>query len=109
MIKSISLLIAGTAALAVSAAAVSAQSLTRIEPRPYYGATISIEEGVRVFRPLPATKNIIINPGNRTPLTLKIDGDGNVTRPATVNNVNVDTRVIRHAPRTTFRVNPTIR
>ena len=26
---------------------------TRIEPRPFYGATVTIEHGVRVFRPLP--------------------------------------------------------
>jgi hypothetical protein len=43
--------------------------LTRIEPRPFYGATVTIEEGVRVFRPLPATRHMIINP-NRTPLNL---------------------------------------
>ncbi len=43
--------------------------LTRIEPRPFYGATITIEEGVRVFRPLPSTRQIIINP-NQTPLNL---------------------------------------
>jgi hypothetical protein len=30
-----------------------AQVTTRIEPRPFYGATVSVEEGVRVFRPLP--------------------------------------------------------
>jgi hypothetical protein len=43
--------------------------LTRIEPRPFYGATVTIEEGVRVFRPLPATRHMIINP-NQTPLNL---------------------------------------
>ena len=26
---------------------------TRIETRPFYGATVTLEEGVRVFRPLP--------------------------------------------------------
>ncbi|MEL6225705.1 MAG: hypothetical protein AAFR01_01625 [Pseudomonadota bacterium] len=43
---------------------------TRIEPRPYYGATVTIEAGVRVFRPLPPTKHVIINPGSRTPINL---------------------------------------
>ena len=42
---------------------------TRIEPRPFYGATVTIEDGVRVFRPLPPHDRIIIvNPGGTTPL-----------------------------------------
>lgn len=63
------LLAAGTAA--------TAASLTRIETRPYYGATVTEEEGVRVFRPLPLTRHIIINPDGRTPLNLTIE-DRNV-------------------------------
>jgi hypothetical protein len=43
--------------------------LTRIEPRPFYGATVTIEEGVRVFRPLPSTRQMIINP-SQVPLNL---------------------------------------
>jgi hypothetical protein len=42
---------------------------TRIEPRPFYGATVTLEEGVRVFRPLPPHDRIIINPNN-TPVYL---------------------------------------
>ena len=45
---------------------------TRIEPRPFYGATVTIEAGVRVFRPLPPHDRVIINPGNATPLTLNV-------------------------------------
>ena len=37
---------------------------TRIEPRPVYGAIVTLEKGVRVFRPLPPHDRIIINPGN---------------------------------------------
>ncbi len=37
---------------------------TRIEPRPYYGAVVTIEKGVRVYRPLPQHDRIIINPTN---------------------------------------------
>ncbi len=59
-----------TTAAAQSAAADA--STTRIEPRPFYGATVSIEAGVRVFRPLPPHKNIIINPGNKTPLNVML-------------------------------------
>lgn len=43
---------------------------TRIETRPFYGAIVTIEEGVRVFRPLPGPERVIINPGGRTPLSL---------------------------------------
>ena len=35
--------------------------MTRIEPRPFYGATVTIESGVRVFRPLPTTRHVIVN------------------------------------------------
>lgn len=45
---------------------------TRIETRGFYGATVSIESGVRVFRPLPRTAHVIINP-NKTPLHLSIE------------------------------------
>lgn len=62
---------AATAALATPVLAGDAHT-TRIEPRPFYGATISLEAGVRVFRPLPPHDRVIINPGNRTPLNLTI-------------------------------------
>jgi hypothetical protein len=60
----------GLAASIPPAAAFS--STTRIEPRPFYGATVTLEEGVRVFRPLPPHDRVIINPGNATPLTIDI-------------------------------------
>jgi hypothetical protein len=43
---------------------------TRIEPRAVYGATVTIEEGVRVYRPIPTEQHVIINPGGTTPLSL---------------------------------------
>ncbi len=63
------------AALAVSSTAASASqpSTTRIETRPFYGATVTLEEGVRVFRPLPSHNKIIINPGGKTPLNLSYE------------------------------------
>lgn len=48
----------------------SASELIRIEPRPYYGAVVSIESGVRVFRGLPTQSLMIINPDNKTPVSL---------------------------------------
>jgi len=58
----------------------SAESVTtRIEPRPFYGATVTLEAGVRVFRPLPPHDRIIINPNNATPLTIDV-GDSRYRR-----------------------------
>ncbi|MGD9783580.1 MAG: hypothetical protein AB7E80_00625 [Hyphomicrobiaceae bacterium] len=56
--------------LAALAAPAAADGTTRIETRPFYGAVVTIEEGVRVFRPLPPTKRVIINPGGITPLSM---------------------------------------
>ena len=56
--------------LSSAAAADSGAYTTRIEPRPVYGATQTIENGVRVTRPLPPVRQVIINPGSLTPLTL---------------------------------------
>lgn len=66
-------------ALFVAAAALSAglavtpvwaAGTTRIETRPFYGAVVTMEEGVRVFRPLPPTERVIVNPNGATPLSL---------------------------------------
>ncbi len=53
-----------------------AQTTTRIETRPFYGATVTLEEGVRVFRPLPPHDRVVINPGGKTPLHLWIGDRG---------------------------------
>ncbi|WP_295558362.1 hypothetical protein [uncultured Hyphomicrobium sp.] len=77
------MLAAGTAALLLASAAARAEepTTTRILPYNAYGATVTIEQGVRVFRPLPADGHVIVNPGNRTPLSVNIyDGDVPVVR-----------------------------
>jgi hypothetical protein len=56
--------------LAPAAALAEPAFTTRVEPRPYYGATVTIEAGVRVFRPLPPHRQIVINPGHSTSLNL---------------------------------------
>jgi hypothetical protein len=56
----------------LSAGAQAQGATIRIEPRPFYGATVTLEEGVRVFRPLPSDRYVIINPDNRTPLNLSL-------------------------------------
>ncbi len=62
-----------TVAVSVFACATvaSAQSTTRIETRPFYGATVTLEEGVRVFRPLPRHDRVIINPNGQAPVSLQ--------------------------------------
>jgi len=65
--------LAAAVAVVTTAGAAQAQSTSstiRIEPRPYYGATVTLEQGVRVWRPLPPVKQVIVNPGGRTPLNL---------------------------------------
>ena len=64
-------LMAATMALTTTTALAEARTV-RIEPRPFYGATVTLEEGVRVFRPLPPHERVIINPGSKTPLSLGI-------------------------------------
>ena len=64
------LMAAALAAASAPAATAGESFTTRIEPRPFYGATVTIEAGVRVFRPLPPTRHMVINPNNATPLNL---------------------------------------
>ena len=52
---------------------------TRIETRPYYGAVVTIEHGVRVYRPVPPTQHLIINPDGATPLQLNVGEGANFT------------------------------
>ena len=63
-------ILAGVAISAAAPAALAEPVTTRIETRPFYGATVTLEEGVRVFRPLPSHDRVIINPGGRTPVSL---------------------------------------
>lgn len=71
-----------TATLATVARAQDATT-TRIETRAFYGATVTLEAGVRVFRPLPPHSKVIINPGGVTPLHL-----GHEEYRATTHNYN---------------------
>jgi hypothetical protein len=68
-----SVFLAAIAANLGAGASAQDATTTRIETRPFYGATVTIEEGVRVFRPLPPHRHIIINPGAKTPLNLSLN------------------------------------
>ena len=70
-------------------------STTRIETRPYYGAVVTIEAGVRVFRPLPPTKKVIINPDGQVPLSLGFN-ETRVYQKSVNVNVNRNTNVNRN-------------
>ncbi|HKZ96357.1 MAG TPA: hypothetical protein VJ045_05210 [Hyphomicrobiaceae bacterium] len=75
-----------SAALALGAPARAEEAFTtRIEPRAFYGASVTIEEGVRVFRPLPTQRQVIVNPGGATPLSLSYN-DTRVVEEATSHN-----------------------
>ena len=75
-----------TALLAIAAAVLSTAALaqeattTRIETRAFYGATVTLEAGVRVFRPLPPHSKVIINPGGVTPLHIGLQENRDSTR-----------------------------
>lgn len=61
------------AVLPASNAQAQEATTTRIETRAFYGATVTLEAGVRVFRPLPPHSKVIINPGGVTPIHLSHD------------------------------------
>lgn len=79
MRTALSLLLAAGGWLASTAALAQSPSTTRVETRPFYGATVTLEEGVRVFRPLPPHQRIIINPGGITPLNLAFEENRTVS------------------------------
>jgi hypothetical protein len=77
VVAGITVAVLGTAAAIAASTPADAQVTTRIEPRPFYGATVSIEEGVRVFRPLPPHDRVIVNPGYAAVIELEgRDGGG---------------------------------
>lgn len=60
-----------SAAIAFSTPSLAQSQTIRIEPRPFYGATVTIEQGVRVWRGLPSTSHVIVNPTG-APVNLSI-------------------------------------
>lgn len=89
MLRKLSLVAFGalSAALAGTVSASADGYTTRIETRPFYGAVVTLEEGVRVFRPLPVERQVIINPGGQTPLSLGFN-ETNVYERRIVENYN---------------------
>jgi hypothetical protein len=58
------------AASALGPAAAGDAYTTRYETRPVYGAVVTVEHGVRVYRPIPPTRYLIVDPrGSRARAT----------------------------------------
>ncbi len=66
------LALAAVAAQFIAPAQAQTAHTTRIEARPIYGAVVTMEHGVRVYRPVPPTGHLIVNP-DRVPLVLTIE------------------------------------
>ena len=63
--------LAAVAAALIGPAQAQTAHTTRIETRPIYGAIVTIEHGVRVWRPVPPTRHLIVNP-DKVPLVLSV-------------------------------------
>jgi hypothetical protein len=57
----------------ITTAALADARTIRIEPRPYTSVVVTVENGVRVWRPMPPTELVIVNPGNKASINLEID------------------------------------
>lgn len=71
--------IAATLFVLGSTAALADARTVRIEPRPYTSVVVTVENGVRVWRPMPPTELVIVNPGNKASINLEIDAKGRRT------------------------------
>lgn len=72
MIRTLAACSAATFVLAAWPAGAGDSTTTRIVPYNVYGATVTVEQGVRVIRPLPPDGHVIVNPGHRTPMSLNV-------------------------------------
>lgn len=63
---------AGFMGLFSSSVAFAESSTIRIDEEQQRGASITIEAGVLVYRGLPPTRFLVINPGGKTPLSLDL-------------------------------------
>lgn len=70
---------------ALTGAAFADGETIRIEHGNAYGAIVTREAGVTVFRALPPTRRVIVNPGGQTPLSFSLN-EMQVTEQTTVNN-----------------------
>jgi len=71
-VKSLFFAVLVAAGSVVSAHAGDANTTRIIHGEPY-GAVVTDENGVLVFRALPSVKHVVINPGGKTPLTINMN------------------------------------
>lgn len=76
--RTVAKVLIAVAGLATAGTAVAGDT-TRILHTEPYGAIVTREAGVLVFRGLPPTREVVVNPGGKTPLELK-QGDVSQTR-----------------------------
>jgi hypothetical protein len=57
---------------------------TRIVTQPVYGATVTVEHGVRVYRPVPPTTHMIVNPDGAAPVVIGADAQRIVNQAITI-------------------------
>jgi hypothetical protein len=69
---------------------------TRIETRPYYGAIVTIEQGVRVWRALPPHDRIIIVPEGAKNVKVHIHAGGEQKAPPMTMNSSVNINQSSH-------------
>jgi len=73
LMRTTSALVLGCLALGSASASAQEQAATiRVEPHGYYGAVVTVEAGVRVFRPLPPHRLVVMSPEG-TPVNLSIN------------------------------------
>ena len=70
----IRVLSASAVAILLIAAAAQARDghTTRVVRGDVYGATVTVEEGVRVFRPLPSDRHVIVKPEGSDEVEIEI-------------------------------------
>jgi hypothetical protein len=59
--------------VSAQASAQDGASTTRVERRAVYGATVTEEQGVWVFRPIPPTRHMVIAPSDGPPVNLSLN------------------------------------
>jgi hypothetical protein len=82
--------VVGLLLLAAAGPAQADAVTTRIETRPYYGAIVTVEQGVRVWRALPPHDRIIIVPESAKNVKVHIHAGGAQNAPPATFNSSVN-------------------
>lgn len=69
MIPRLAIVLLALMAAAPSVSATETAGVTRVETEPFYGAVVTVEHGIKVYRTLPVNRDVIITPAN-APISL---------------------------------------